>query len=71
MTRAPLRVESDKSLRSGAKLLDVFAGVARARNLPMPPPRYKGMIETSVGELADYVTKVVERRLSARLPWGR
>jgi hypothetical protein len=29
------------------------------------------MIEASVDDLADSATKVVERRLSERLPWGR
>jgi hypothetical protein len=71
MRRAPFRVESEQSLRSGEVLLDVFAGVVRARNVPVAPPRYEGMVEASVDELADSVTKVVERRLSGRLPWGR
>jgi hypothetical protein len=52
-------------------LLDVFASVARARNVPMSAARYEGMIEASVDELADSITGVVEHRLSARLPWGQ
>jgi hypothetical protein len=52
-------------------LLDVFADVARARNVPVGPPRHECMIEASVDELADAVSKIVERRLSGRLPWGR
>jgi len=71
VTRAPLRVESDRSLRSGEVLLDVFAGVARARIIPVAPPRYEGMDEASADELADEVTRVVEDRLSGRLPWSR
>jgi hypothetical protein len=68
VTRASLRVESDLSLRSGGVLLHVFAGVASGEKCPGRTTQIRG---ASVDELADSVTKVVERRLSGRLPWGR
>ena len=64
--RASVRVESERSLRSGEAILDVVDGVARARVVPLRGSGHEGITEVTVDELGDYVTATVQRRLSAR-----
>ena len=64
--RAAVHVENERSLRTGAAILDLVAGIARATEAPVSQPRAEGITEVSVGELAEYVAAAVQRRLSAR-----
>lgn len=66
VTRASVRVESERSLRSREAILAVLDGVARARDVPARGPGYEGIIEVTVDELVEYVTATVQCRLSAR-----
>jgi len=64
--RAPVRVESERSLLSREAILDVVAGVALAREVPVPRPDYESITEVPVDELVEYVTATLQRRLSVR-----
>jgi hypothetical protein len=64
--RAPVRVESERSLRSREAILDVVHGVARATDVPVLRSDYESITEVPVDELVEYVTPTVQRRLSAR-----
>jgi hypothetical protein len=64
--RAPVRVESERSLRSRGAILDVVDGVARARHVPARWPGSEGIIEVTVDDLVEYVTLTVQRRQAAR-----
>ena len=64
--RASVRVESERSLRSGEAILDVVDGMSRAKDAPVRRPGYAGITEVTVDELGEYVTATVQRRLSAR-----
>lgn len=68
MNRAPLRVESEQSLRIREAVAEAFDGIARAKDVPLP--RYlDGVIaEATADELAEYVRSTVERRLSRKMP---
>jgi hypothetical protein len=65
VTRASVRVESERSLRSAEAILDVVDGVARAKDVPLRRPGDEGIPEVTVDELVEYVTATVQRRLSA------
>jgi hypothetical protein len=66
MKRTPVRVESQRSLRSREAILDVVHGVARARDVPVLRSDYESITEVPVDELVEYVTETVQRRLSVR-----
>ena len=66
VTRALVRVESERSLRSAEAILDVVEGVARAKDVPVRRQGDEGMTEVTVDELVEYVTATVQRRLPAR-----
>jgi hypothetical protein len=61
--RAPVRVESERSLRSREAILAVVDGMARAKDVPVHGSRYEGITEATVDELAEHVTAIVQRRL--------
>ena len=61
-----MRVESERSLRSGEAILDVVDGVSRAKDAPLRGSGHEGITEVTVDELGEYVTATVQRRLSAR-----
>ena len=66
MKRAPVRVESERSLRSREAIFDVIDGVARAKDAPIGGSGHEGITEVTVDDLVEYVTPTVQRRLSAR-----
>ena len=63
--RPGVRVESERSLRSGVAILDVVDGVARAKHIPERAPSYEGITEVTVDELVESVTATIQRRLCA------
>jgi hypothetical protein len=64
-TRASVRVESERSLRSAEAILGVVDGLARAKDVPLRPSGYEGITEVTFDELVEYVTATLQRRLSA------
>jgi hypothetical protein len=65
--RASVHVESERSLSTGAAVLDLVEGVARAKDVPVRQLRDEGTTEVTVDELVEYVTATVQGRLSARV----
>ena len=65
MNRASVRVESERSLRSGEAILNLIDGVTRANDVAVRRPLAEGITEVPVDELAKYVSATVQRRLWA------
>ncbi len=66
VTRAPVRVESERSLRSREAILDLVPKLARATEVPVLRSDDESITEVPVDELVKYVSATVQRRLSAR-----
>jgi len=59
MKRAPVRVESETSLRSREAVLEVMQGIMRAKDVPLVHAAGYPILEVTADELAAQVTKVV------------
>jgi hypothetical protein len=69
--RAPLRVESEQSLRVRDAVTSVIEGIAAAKYLPLQHNLDPRILELSAEELAEHVSQTVELRLSPRVPFIR
>jgi len=68
MKRAPIRVESQTSLRSRAAVLEVLQGITRAKDVSIVKATEYPILEVSADELAARVAEVVRLRLRERIP---
>jgi len=66
--RAPVRVESERALRSGEAILDVVDGVAKVKEVPVRAPSYEGIREVTVDELTEYGLVIFQGRWHAPNP---
>jgi hypothetical protein len=69
--RAPVRVESEQSLRVREAIVPVIDGIARAKDVPLRRRLDGGITEATADELAEHVRETVELRLSRPLPLSR
>jgi hypothetical protein len=65
--RAPVRVESQQSLRVREAVVAAIDGIARAKDAPSQRDLDRGVTEVTADELAEHVSETVERRLSRRI----
>ena len=67
MKRAPIRTESETSLRSRAAVLEVLQGITRAKDVSIVKATEYPILEVSADELEAHITEVVRLRLRERL----
>src|SRR5437870_2613253 len=65
--RAPIRVESQSSLRSREAIDEVVPGILRAKDVSIVNATEYPILEVSADELAAHITEVVRLRLRERL----
>jgi hypothetical protein len=64
VNRAPIRIESQQSLRVREAVAEVIEGIARAKDVSLHRILDRGITEVSAEELAEHVRETVERSLS-------
>ena len=69
MNPAPIRVETEASLRSREAVLDVLQEVLRTKDVPSIRQADERIAEVSLDELAEYVSQVVRDRTATRIRW--
>jgi hypothetical protein len=66
VNRAPIRIESQQSLRLREAVVELIEGIARAKDVPLDQNLDTGITEATLDELAECVSEVVELRLTPR-----